>query len=221
MKLRKTLSLTVAGLMAIAGIAIAADHFDSPLANRDVRTDVTDVYAFRSPTNANNLVVAMNVSSHVPGAAPVPLFSQAARYNIHVDNTGDLLADAVVTVTFTGNTTQTFSVAGLGATPITGQVTPAGSAPIITTSGPIKIFVGPREDPFFFDLDGFKAFVAAPYIPAAGYRASGAGSPVDFFAGRNVGSIVIELPIVALTGAANANTGTIRAWTSITEPQTN
>jgi hypothetical protein len=212
-------------LIATAGVALTltmgvvwgADHFDSPLAKRDVRTDITDVYAFRSPTNAANLVVAMNVSSYVPGAVPSPLFSNEARYNFHVDNTdnGTLESNATVEVTFSGSTPQQFSVKGLGATAITGDIDE------VITSGGIKVYCGPRDDPFFFDLTAYLAFVAAPYVPAAGLRAQGAGSPTDFFAARNVGAIVIELPITALTGRATANEGTIRAWTTITEPDMN
>lgn len=211
--------LWLGALAAITGLALAADHFDSPLASKDARKDITDVYAFRSPANSDNLVVALNVSPHAPGYASSPLFSNEARYNIHVDNNGDLTADATVMVTFSGSSPQTFSVTGLAPQPITGQVTAAGAAPVIVTSGAIQVFCGPREDPFFFDLVGFKAFVSGPYLPAAGLRSSTGGTPKDFFAGNNVGSIVIELPITALTGQATSNTGVIKAWATVTEPQ--
>jgi len=206
-------------IVLLVGLAVAADHFDSPLAARDVRKDITDIYAFRSPADSNNLVVVVDVSPHAPGYAPSPLFSTDARYNIHVDNTGDLNADATVTITFSGTSPQVFTVAGLGATPITGNVTAAGATPNVVTSGAIKVFCGPRDDPFFFDLVAFKTFVAGPYVPASGLRAAGAGSPRDFFAGNNVGAIVIELPITALTGQPTSGTGVIKAWASVTQPQ--
>lgn len=211
--------IVAAGVVGLlVGLAVAADHFDSPIANRDARKDITDIYAFRSPADQNNLVVVMNVSPHAPGYGPSPLFSNAANYNIHVDNTGDLASDATVAVTFSGTSPQMFSVAGLGTSPITGAVTAAGSPPNVVTSGAIKVFCGPRDDPFFFDLVAFKSFVAGPYVPANGLRAPGAGNPRDFFTGNNVGSIVLELPITAL-GVPSANTGTIKAWASITELQ--
>ncbi len=204
-------------VLLLIGLALASDHFDSPLANRDLRKDITDIYAFRSPANPDNLVAILNVSAHAPGYANSPLFANDARYLIHVDQNGDLTADATVTVTFSGTSTQTFSVAGLTSTAITGNVTAAGAAPIIVTSGPIRVFCGRREDPFFFDLVGFKQFVAGPYVPTSGLRAT--GTPIDFFAGNNVGAIVIELPITALTGQPTSNTGTIRAWASVQEVQ--
>ncbi|HEX2897818.1 MAG TPA: DUF4331 family protein [candidate division Zixibacteria bacterium] len=218
MKLPQTALLSVIGLALVAAVVLAADHFDSPITRYDVRTDITDVYAFRSPADANNLVVALNVTSFSHGAAPLPLFSNDASYNIHVDLTGDYIPNATVTFTFSGISPQQFTASGLGAD-ITGEVTGSGAAPNVVTSGAIKVFCGPRDDPFFFDLDGFKKFVSGPYVPTAGLRDAALGTPADFFAGRNVASIVVELPIVALTGESNSNTGKIYAWSSITQPE--
>ena len=191
--------------------ADAADHRDSPSVEGDAAADITDVYAFRSSENPDNLVVALDVNPlTAPASNATTRFADGVDYRIHVDNTGDLVADATVVVRFTGNQ---FSVSGLGATPITGTVTPAGTAPMVTNAGGIKVFAGLRDDPFFFDLTAFKAFTSAPYTPAAGLRAAGQ-TPSDTFAGTNVSAIVLELPITALTGAANSNTGTIRTWVS-------
>ena len=199
--------------------AFAADHVDAPGIAADTASDITDVYAFRSPENNDNLVVVVNVNGlWVPGSLPRN-FSSDVLYEVHVDNTGDLVADASVGVTFSpaaAGQSQTFTVTGLGA-PITGLTTPptagAPGAPIVTESGGIKIFAGPRDDPFFFDLVGFRQFLAGPFIPANGLRPAGE-TPVDAFAGTNVSSIVLELPITALTGAPTSDTGTIKAWAS-------
>jgi hypothetical protein len=142
-------------------------------------------------------------------------FGSDVAYNIHVDNTGDNVADATVTVTFSGDN---FSVSGLGTTPITGQVTPGTTAaspnsPKVTTAGGVKVFAGQRDDPFFFDLVGFQNFVKAPFTPASGLRPAGE-TPSDTLAGLNVSAIVMELPITALTGASNSSTGVIKAWGS-------
>ncbi len=211
----KRLLLLCAVVATLAGVimaitANAADHRDSPSVENDPSADIADVYAFRSPANNDNLVVALDVNG-VTAPADLRNFGQDASYLIHVDTNGDLNADANVKVTFSGST---FSVAGLGSTPITGDVTPPGSTtPKITDANGIKVFAGPRDDPFFFDLPGFKNFVAHPQAPAKGLRPAGE-TPVDFFAGTNISSIVIELPITALTGAPTSNTGTIKAWVS-------
>ena len=216
---RSSLGGSAIAIIGVALIAFAllglraegADHRDSPSVEGDAGADITDVYAFRSPTNPNNLVVALDVNPLTPPSANATTnFASGVDYRIHVDNNGDLTADATVVAKFTGND---FSITGLGSTPITGKVTPAGSAPMVTAAGGIKVFAGLRDDPFFFDLTAFKAFTTAPYTPASGLRPSGQ-TPADTFAGTNVSALVIELPITALTGAANANTGAIKAWVS-------
>lgn len=200
------LVLGLAGLGA-AGVARGADHRDSPDATSMADLDINDVYAFRSPADNNNLVVILSVHPY-RGATPDPLFATDGKYEIYVSNSPDGAPDetpeATVRVTFSGSPQQ-FRVSGLGAD-ITGAV-----GQTVNAAG-IKVFCGPRDDPFFFDLDGFKHFVSGPYIPTAGYRDAAMGAPVNFFNGANVGAIVIELPITSLTGKANASTGVIKAW---------
>jgi hypothetical protein len=149
-----------------------------------------------------------------PDKNAVTKFNADATYTLHVDTNGDLADDATVNVDFDNGDPQKFSISGLGANPITGEVTPAGQSPKVTDAGGIKAFAGLRDDPFFFDLVAFKKFVAGPYVPAMGLRAAADGAPADTFAGTNVSYVVIELPITAVTGAANANTGVIGAWVS-------
>ncbi len=194
---------------AVGMTTYAADHRDSPSVENDPGADITDVYAFRSPANNDNLVVALDVNG-LTTPAELRNFATDVEYDINVDTNADLAADATVKVTFSGNPL-TFKVEGLG-DPITGPVTAPGSADAkITDANGIKVFAGPRDDPFFFDLVGFKNLVAHPVAPVSGLRPAGE-TPVDMFAGTNISAIVIELPITAVTGAANSNTGTIKAW---------
>lgn len=39
--------------LAISGIAIGADHVDSPITKNDPTADITDIYAFVNPNNLN------------------------------------------------------------------------------------------------------------------------------------------------------------------------
>jgi hypothetical protein len=57
---------------------------------------------------------------------------------------------------------------------------------VINEAGNVKIFAGPREDPFFFDLVGFNRS-----IPAGADLFTG----VDAFKGKNINAIVIEMPV--------------------------
>jgi hypothetical protein len=207
------LGLAVIGMQSAHG----ADHADAPGLMGDGQADINDVYAFRSPENPDNLVVAVTVNPlTAPPTNASARFGADVSYNIHVDNTGDNVADATAIVTFSSNGAS-WTINGLG-DPISGPVT-AGStaatapAPNVTQTGPFKVFAGQRDDPFFFDLVGFQQFVSGPYTPANGLRPAGE-TPSDTLAGTNVSAIVIELPITALTGASSSDTGVIKAWAS-------
>jgi hypothetical protein len=212
----KRLILVVVPLVAWALLAMtanASDHIDSPSAwsGGDRAADLSDAYAFRSPENGDNLVVVLNVNG---GSAPAELhnFAAGVEYKINVDTNADLTAAATVKVTFAGDL-RTFKVEGLGA-PITGDVTPPGSAEArVTRANGVKVFAGPREDPFFQDAVGVFGFLAAPYVRGIGFRRVGEPPNAPFVAGP-LSSIVIEVPITALTRAANSNTGAIKAWFS-------
>jgi hypothetical protein len=217
--LRKAL-FAVAGLALIASGAMAsvattvsgADHRDSPINISNPTADINDVYAFR---NGNNLVIAISANPLIAPSDNVSrgFFDPAVQFQIHIDRTGDVSDDALVTIR--GTTNPARIVIDHPGPSFEATVTPPQSTtPVITDKDGIKIFAGLRDDPFFFDLTGFQAFIANPTAPARGLRPASAGAPADTFAGLNVFAIVVEVPITAVTGAANANTGTIKVWVS-------
>jgi hypothetical protein len=210
------LAIVASGSFASMATVRGADHGDSPLNMSNPTADINDVYAFRSPEN-NNLVVAISANPRIAPSdnATRGNFDPTVQFQIHVDGTGDLRDEATVTFRVTSSP-PTLIVEGLGA-PIAAPITPPGAtSPMVKAEGNIKLFAGLRDDPFFFDLAGFQAFVANPRAPVNGLRAAGGGAPVDSFAGSNILAIVLELPVTAVTGASNANTGTIRTWVSST-----
>lgn len=212
--------------MAIAAVALAAfsviglpaqgaDHKDGPRTTADAKADINDVYVFRSPENDENVVFAVTVNPLTPPAQNTSAtLDPSVSYNLHVDQDDDLVADITATFRFTGNT---FTVSGLGAEPISGQVTPLSAtqdvAPVVNTSGAIRVFAGLRDDPFIMDLAGIRAFLADPQPPVNGVRPAGQ-TPVDAFGGTNVSMIVLEVPVTAVTGGGSSDSGTIRAWSS-------
>ena len=223
----RSTSLVTAAILAIAlsGALIAyqsraADHNDGPGAFTNNTLDITDVYAFRAPApNDTNIVLVMNVNPLLTGSPTGSQFSANARYQIHIDgNDADLADNMTATFTFAGaGVGQTWRVEGLTPLASTGQVTYSGATPIVYDQGGIKIFAGLRDDPFFFDLGGFQAFLAAPhdFVPGNGLRPEGQ-LPVDFFEGKNVASIVVELPIRLL--GVQPTSGVVRVWNSSSRP---
>jgi hypothetical protein len=210
-------TLAALGSGGFASQAFGADHRDSPINVANPTADINDVYAFRSPENPNNLVVAFTVNPLIVPSdnALRGNFDPSVAYQVHVDRDGDLLDDVTVRIRMTTAPPQLI-VEGLGQ-PVSVAITPpTAAAPVVTTVGGLKFFAGLRDDPFFFDLAGFQAFIANPQAPAKGLRAAGGGEPTDAFAGTNVLAVVMEVPVTAVTGGASPNSGTIRAWVSTT-----
>ncbi|MCE9560233.1 MAG: DUF4331 domain-containing protein [Armatimonadetes bacterium] len=216
-----TKKLTFIGLglipVILIGVAKASDHADTPDIAANPGSDLTDVYIFPSPTNPDNVVLAMNVHPLIgPGQGPAASFDPNILYQFKIDTNGDGFEDKVIQAKFTGTgTSQTVQIAG-PISPSSPGTTSRFETPnftkgrINTTFFPtpgMNVFCGAREDSFFFDLDQFfKIFpdratpltgtpVSDPNTPKdTGWRAPGAA--VDFLsAGQyNVLSIVIELP---------------------------
>ena len=85
----------------------------------------------------------------------------------------------------------------------------------LTVKGGGKIFLGPRDDPFFVDL-GF--IFDLLQIRGGAPGGAGKGGGVDYVAGYNVHTIAIQVPITALTKdgkapAAHGKDSVIGAWT--------
>jgi hypothetical protein len=194
-----------------------ADHLDSPgpiaitvddnsasigPPMGDPKTDITDVYAFLKPGDSSKSILALNVNPLAPALASS--FDSAAMYMLNVDTNGDAVADRSFRIRFSdfvgGVQTATVHLAtgrlaaGLnngGAAIIAGAPASFGPDPQVTRNGDVKFFAGIRSDPFFFDLLGF----------IDGFNFSFG----DFFADKNVFSIVLEVPNSAL-GTSPATT---------------
>ena len=178
-----SLSVAVGVLMIPVMDANAADHLDSPSVTSDGRLDINDVYAYQSPANVNNMVLVMTVNP-LAGVMSGTAFSSAGVYEIHVDNNGDAVADKSFFIYFTALSRGTQNVL---VTRKNGSVLASGKTEQnITTAAGCKLRAGLFDDPFFFDLNGFKN----------NFMFTGS----DFFAGMNVTAIVLEIPRTELGG---------------------
>ncbi|HKW58363.1 MAG TPA: DUF4331 family protein [Candidatus Dormibacteraeota bacterium] len=184
--------LDVPGPIAIT-VGDHTAHIGPPMG--DPKTDITDVYAFLKPGDPARSVLVLNVNPLAPALASS--FDSAAIYMINVDTNGDAVADRSIRIRFSevvdGEQTATVHLAtgGLAARLNDGGMAIITAAPAsfgpdarITTRGEYTFFAGIRSDPFFFDLLGF--------IDNFNF---GHG---DFFADKNVFSIVLEVPNSAL-----------------------
>jgi hypothetical protein len=68
--------------------SIASSHREAPLIANDPLADNTDLYAFRSPTNPNKVIIIANyIPAQLPFGGPnYTSFGENIRYEIHIDN---------------------------------------------------------------------------------------------------------------------------------------
>ncbi len=91
----KNLLYFIAGLLAVVCLqpstAVASSHREAPLISNDPLADNTDLYAFKSPNNAENIVLIANYIpfEHPAGGPNWYTFGERIRYEVHVDNNTD------------------------------------------------------------------------------------------------------------------------------------
>lgn len=197
--------------------AIAADHRDAAAVLTDPATDINDVFAWTS-SDGTKVNLAMTV---FPAATTAAKFSNVAQYVFHTTSSPGygMPAAASEDILCTFDTAQKISCWG-GGEYVTGDA--SSTAGITSASGKLRVFAGLRDDPFFFNLDGFKetahlvhAAAGSLTFDAAGCPAldqptadalvtqlrskPGGGAPQDFFAGLNGLAIVIQIDKALVT----------------------
>jgi len=211
--MKKTRLIIVAAATALVlggGILWASDHADAPNV-KGKSTDITDLYVFQGENTANLVFVGNVQGLLTPTATGTAKFDENTMIEFKIDNTGDNVEDLVIQAVYkagkmyiygpvkpnaTGNTATV-----VGSASVVVPVTPYGAAAVTTTSSSgIKAFAGPRDDPFFFDLDQFHKIVGGT---APGFNNPG----TDTFAGTNVMSVVVEVPKSMLN-----STGKLNVW---------
>ena len=78
--------------------ASASSHREAPLISNDPLADNTDLYAFRSPTNTNRVVLIANYIpfEHPAGGPNWYTFGSNIRYEIHIDNNTATAGDDII-----------------------------------------------------------------------------------------------------------------------------
>ena len=175
-------------------------HYSGPdfgFPHADARLDLTDLYAFPKPNEADKSILIMNVHPSAvvnpPGPTTREPFAPEALYELRIDTNGDAVADIAYRVRFSSSADgpQTATVrrvegAQAAESGDSGQVM-IEAAPVstgrdarVTEAGRYRFFAGWRSDPFFFDTRG-----ALNNLQFTGE---------DFFADKDVCSIVLEVP---------------------------
>jgi hypothetical protein len=204
------LASVVAAAFITGGILYAADHIDTPAVTNQT-TDITDLYVFRAADPANLVFVANSQGLTSPANTANLKFDENTVLEFNIDKNGDNVEDLVIQCKYdaASNKMQVYGPVAPSATgtksklegTVTAEVavTAYGSAALTGTGTTgIKVFAGPRDDPFFFDLNRYKAIL--------GGTAPGFSNPgTDTFAGTNVLSVVVEVPKTMIGATGNIN----------------
>ncbi|MFN2398647.1 MAG: DUF4331 family protein [Gemmatimonadaceae bacterium] len=224
--------LVLGGLGALAvRRSVASDHQDTPEVELSPRMDINDVYAFPG-SGTDRIALVMTTSSPLsPAQTATATFDPNLLYQLKIDNTGDAREDLVFQITFNGEgANQQVSVRGPVAPTSIGMrnsllstgplVTGALNANLGSATG-TQVFAGPRDDPFFIDLEQFFKILpdrrpaTGPLSQPLTQQATSFRNPgIDFIAGFNTLAIVIELPESQLTGGGGGS-GRIGVWGTI------
>jgi hypothetical protein len=239
------LALVLTGVLFNVQTARSSDHQDSPTTVARPAADITDVFVYPAGDNPANVVLQMNLDPLLtPATAPQASLDPAVLYQFKIAHGATAgPEDMVIQVQASGaGTTQTVNVYGpfTTSTPSTlatvNTAALAGSVPFGSTTAAaftngMKVFVGPRADPFFFDLFQFFSFLPdrnyqtagsppkAPFsfkfpTPAGPTAGCVQGTPVDALSANNfnVLSIVIEAPRTLIAPASGSQM--IHLWTT-------
>ena len=184
-------------------LALSADHLDPPArtdpafdTTPDTPADIADVYAFSDATNAY-----FAVSFAGPQVAGVPAFyDRDVLYTINVSTSAPATSsDVTIRFRFGPATNGTGSGISVENLPGVGGAIVGPVEQILSKDG-VRVYAGLRDDPFFFDLQGFRETRSTGTLRFDKAR--------NFFANKNDTIVIVEIPKTRLGGNANS----IDAW---------
>ncbi len=211
--------------LATSVSVLSADHAESPGADADPSADLADIFIFPSPQASSRSIAAITFGGRAAPRSRIDgdlACDPNVLYTLHIDrehaaNGFDNVADVQVHARFGRNGkgecgVQLENVPGNGAA-VSGPVETVFESP-----AGLKVFAGVRNDPFFFDGEGFAALVASFAGPGqsgdlvGAFRLGGGQPRRDSFANRNVSAIVFEMDNAAMAPPSGSFRPRVRVW---------
>lgn len=183
--MKRTPFLGFVGLAALglmSSVAVAADHAEAPGAGGDPAADIADYYAWHT---ADTFVAIVTYAPFL-GAGAEPVYDADVLYGVHVDNDGDNEPDETIWIQTGANANGDW-----GVRVIVGDNELEGAVGETSEGGDIRLYAGLRDDPFFFNLQGFTDTLATGTIAFDG---------TDQVAGANAMAFVVEVPLDWVNG---------------------
>lgn len=181
--------------------ARAADHLDPPARTDpdvdqkpDKAADIADVYTWHTATD---LIIAVTFAG--PQATNLPAtYDRDMLYTINISN-DDVTFTPEIQIRWRFG--QNGSATGVQFSGIPGTTGPI-EGPVETDlrQGNVIVRAGLFDDPFFFDLQGFRATRSTGALSFRNDR--------NFFAGQNLTAAVVQIP----RSSVETSTGKVRIW---------
>jgi len=184
-----SLLLSLAALLPAS--ALADGHADAPGAAADPAADIASLFAWH--TSGGKLVTVLTYRPFL-GSGASPVYDADVLYGIHIDRTNDGVADTDLYFQFGQN-----GAGEWGVQATTGSAQLSGPVETVLSDGSTRLWAGPADDPYFFDLEGYQATVGSATLSFTG---------TDGLAGLNVMAITCETDLAALSGGATD----LRVW---------
>lgn len=188
-------------------------HFNSPAAKADGRLNLTDLYVF--PASGESTVFIMNVGPDAgQGKSSPEAFHPEATYDFNIDLDGDLKEDLRFRLKYSEDGSWTIhSQTGFDAPRgeigrLISKANSLGDNLDLQEGG--RVWAGLSADPFVANVVGYFGFMASVAEGKPNYSFFAQSN--NKFDGRDVMSIVLELPNKLLGGSSNL----IRVWGTIT-----
>ncbi len=187
-----------------------SDHKDSDYVDGHPMIDIGDFFLWPGESGGPVFMMSLNpLTDPDPRVTSEIHLDAQAVYEFKVDLDGDAVADISYKLTVEGNVPtqkltlrkahgeQAVSNAPVGEVIATGESTAYGApeANVIECANGERLFVGPRQDPFFFDFRGIVSPVADDLRFALGADGLPSdGSAQDTFGPTNMTIVALEVP---------------------------
>lgn len=202
MNSKTRMALVAAAVVALGGAWFsttmnvqAADHTDPPalVDGNGNPADIADFYAWANGDTLTTIVTFSGLTTPVVDQAGN--YDPNVLYGIHIDNNGDNQPNAEIYVRFGQNDLGDWGLEVVGMPGEAGPVMGAVETAIDGGNG-TKAWAGLRDDPFFFDFQGFGETLQTGTLSFQADR--------DSFAGSNATAIVLEMPVAAAIGGGTS-----------------
>lgn len=177
-------------LLALAAPAQAADHGEAPNTEEDPSADLADLYAWHS----GDTLTAIFTFNALAEPGDDANFDKRVLYAVHLDTDGDAISDHDILVRFGQAIDASWGVQVEDLPGASGTIT--GAVETELSDGTARVWTGLREDPFFFDREGFLDTLATGSV---------AFTATDFYEGLNITAVALELDLTALGSPASVD----------------